>query len=294
MHNFLIIVVFFQKKSLYIRKIIKNSKKNKKMNCNLKNFSRKLLLPVVFAVFTANSYAGGVTGWSATDGFSTLPVARKDFVIDARFNAVVPFKSGLEKGFQPTLNLVYGLTDFMEVGVGTGLNFYSPAREEELSVQSVYPWIRVYVPFKPDSIAKVRFGFMMGALIPVWNSATPAQPGVSGLLDIKLKNGTFGINAGYSRTIPETIDPENPVAGSNVVSANLNHAITFKKFSIYEEAFVNHFVKGDPNGGFRFSMYFPFMNNKIIFDVNPAVLWYNVGEETDWYFNPNVGATFTF
>jgi hypothetical protein len=94
--------------------------------------------------------------------------------------------------------------------------------------------------------------------------------------------------------MPETIDPENPVAGSNVVSANLNHTMSFDKFSIYEEVFVNHFAKGDPNGGFRFSMYFPLMDNKVTLDINPAVLWSNVGNETDWYFNPNIGASFTF
>src|SRR6185295_5925032 len=105
-------------------------------------------------------------------------VAKKDFVLDVRFNTTLPFKSGLEKSFQPTLNLVYGLTDFMEVGVGTGLNFYSPSREDELSIQSIYPWIRVHVPFKPDSISKVRFCFMVGTLIPGWKSTTPAQPGV--------------------------------------------------------------------------------------------------------------------
>jgi hypothetical protein len=139
----------------------------------------------------------------------------------------------------------------------------------------------------------VRFGFMAGTLIPGWRSVTPAQPGVSTLLDIKLKNGTMGINGGYSRTIPE-VDPENPVEGSHVVSGNINHSITFNKFYIYEEAFVNHFVKGDPNGGFRVSLYFPFKDNKIIFDVNPAVLWFNTGEETDWFFSPNAGLTFTF
>lgn len=253
-----------------------------------------LFLTTLFTLPFTTAYAGGVTGWTATDGFSTVPVAKKDFLIDFRINSVFPFKSGFEKSFQPTLNLVYGLSDFMEVGVGTGLNFYSPSREDKVSIQSIYPWIRVYVPFKPDSIAKVRFGFMVGSLIPVWNSSTPAQPGVTGLLDIKLKNGALGINGGYSRTMPETIDPENPVTGSNVVSANLNHSMSFKKFSIYEEVFVNHFVNGDPNGGMRFSMYFPFMDNKIIFDINPAVLWSNVGGETDWYFNPNIGASFIF
>ncbi len=264
------------------------------MNETFKINYKKLIFISLASLFSLQTaFAGGVTGWTATDGFNTVPVAKRQFVVDLRFNAIVPFKSDFEKGFQPTLNLVYGLTEFMEVGVGTGLNFYSPAREDELSIQSVYPWIRVHVPFKPDSISKVRFCFMVGSLIPAWKSVTPAQPGVSGILDIKLKNGTFGINGGYSHTFPD-FDAENPAQGFNVVSANLNHSMTFEKFSIYEEAFVNHFVNGDPNGGFRFSMYFPFMDNKVIFDVNPAVLWSNVGEETDWYFNPNVGASFFF
>lgn len=252
-----------------------------------------LLLTLLAAMST---FAGGVTGWSATDGFNTVPVAKNDFVIDVRFNAVFPFKPELEKGFQPTLNLIYGLSEFMEVGVGAGLNFYSPSREDALSIQSVYPWIRVHVPFKPDSVSRVRFCFMMGSLIPAWNSTTAAQPGLTGILDFKLKKGTIGLNGGYSRTIPETVVDGSEAAphGANVVSANLNHAMTFKKFSIYEEAFVNHFVNGDPNGGFRFSIYFPFMDNKIVLDVNPAVLWSNVGDKTDWYFSPNVGASFTF
>lgn len=265
------------------------------MNINFKN-ARIYLIFFSFACIIAaqEAIAGGVTGWTATDGFNTVPVSKRDLVVDLRFNSTLPFKSGLEKSFQPTLNLIYGLTDFMEVGVGTGLNFYSPARPDKVSIQSIYPWIKVYVPFKPDSIAKVRFGFMVGSLIPVWHSSTAAQPGVSGLLDFKLKNGSLGINAGYSRTMPETIDPENPVAGSNVLSANINHTMSFEKFSIYEEAFINHALHGDPNGGFRFALYFPVAKDKIILDVNPAVLWYNAGKTTDWYFNPNIGASFIF
>ncbi len=258
------------------------------------NFKKLIFISAAFILSVQMAFAGGVVGWTATDGFNTVPITKRDLVVDLRFNAVVPFKSDFEKGFQPTLNLIYGITDFMEIGIGTGLNFYSPARPDEISIQSVYPWIRVYVPFKPDSIAKVRFGFMVGSLIPAWNSSTYAQPGASALLDVKLKNGSLGFNGGYSHTIVESIDPESPESGSNIVSGNINHSMSFEKFSIYEEAFINHALQGDPNGGFRFSMYFPVAKGKIVLDLNPAVLWYNVGEETDWYFNPNVGASFYF
>jgi len=260
----------------------------------LKNSFIKLIFSIFIfsALFFQKSYAGGVTGWGATDGFSTVTVAKRDFVIDVRMNATFPGKAFV----LPVLNVIYGLTDFMEVGVGTGLNFTTPFPEsDKVSMQSIYPWVRMYVPLCSDSAPKVRLGLMFGTLIPLYNSVTAAQPGVSALLDINTNAGTFGANLGYSRTIPETVSDEGVYApGSNVVSANLNYSYTFEHVIIYEEQFINHFVNGDPNGGFRLSALFSFNDGKIILDINPAVLWINVGDETDWYFSPNIGASFTF
>jgi hypothetical protein len=224
------------------------------------------------------------------DGFNTVPVANGKYLIDFRFNSGIGLTSGSTFSFAPTLNFAAGVWDGVEVGIGGGLNFSGfGAPTGNISVESIYPWVRATLPFSNDFI---KTGIIMGSLIPVYNSVTPAQPGISFLMDISTGPVTSGLNFGYSRTIPS--QPAAGTSGDNIFSGNINFTLPLSAFILYEEQWVNYPTLGYVNGGFRGTVFLPLFDNKISLDVNPAILFSTGPKGTDWTFSPSIGLTYTF
>jgi hypothetical protein len=247
----------------------------------------KLLISFLGALlFTSAANAGAVTGYYALDGFNTVPVAKGSYLIDFRFNGGIGLASNSSFSFAPTLNFAAGVWEGVEVGIGGGLNFSGfGTPTNNFSVESVYPWIRASLPLSNDLI---KTGLIVGSLIPVYNSVTPAQPGISFLMDIATGPVTSGLNLGYSRTIPAG------TSGDNILSGNINFTLPVGAFTLYEEQWINYPTLGNVNGGFRGTIFYPVLDNKITVDVNPSILYSTGPKGTDWTFSPNIGLTYTF
>jgi hypothetical protein len=266
--------------------------------------NKKNLILSLFSTLMLSSpaYAGAVTAWGAADSFSAAPISKGTYVIDVRMNGGLGLAAGSSFAFAPIANFVAGVWDGVEVGVGGGLNFSAlGAATNAVSVESVYPWVRASLPFSTDMI---KTGFMVGSLIPVYKSVTPAQPGITGLVDITTGPVTSSLNFGYSRTIGSSVTPA--VTDANILSGNVNFTWPVAGLTLFEEQFVNYPVGGSSNGGFRASVIFPFMDNKLTLDINPSILWSQtaavaaagttpaVPAGMAWTFSPNVGASYTF
>lgn len=218
-------------------------------------------------------FAGAVTGFTGTDGFSAVPTARAHSILDTRINGVFPGDSLSE-----VLNILIGVADGVEVGLGGSLNVSQAGRT---ALDSVYPWVRAALPWGGPGL---RTGFMVGSLLPGYNSSLEPEPGVTGLLDWTTGPLTSGFNLGYARGLS---------SGSHLVAANVNFSWALAGLACYEEQFVTWPVGGGATGGCRFSLGVPVGGGTTI-DLTPAVLWTQTAAGVTWSFNPNLGLSLTF
>ncbi len=235
----------------------------------------KTLLSALFlsALTATPAMAGAVTGWTATDGFGAVPLAKGRSVLDVRINANMAGNSVAA----PVMNIVTGAADGIELGLGTTLSS-NPTRA---AIDNVYPWLRAALPFSTET---VKTGFMIGGILPAANSTSEALPGVTGLMDLVTGPVTTGINLGYSRGLSSQ---------TNWGAANVNFTLPFAGLTWYEEQFVNVPMGGNSNGGVRGSAIIP-VSETVACDVTPALLWTNDPTGTTWTFSPNVGLTMLF
>lgn len=267
------------------------------------NNSKKLIFVAIAAgIFTAPAaYAGAVTNWTGTDGFSAQPYLQGTNTIHLRLDSNFPgFTTG--NSLMPGINLTTSLLEGFDFGIGGGLNFDSIGTSlNSLSVGAIYPWIRAAIPIGIDNI---KTGVMVGTSIPINTNAGPQNvnnnisratneffPGITGLLDVflgQLTNSAFpltmGINAGYARGI---------TTGTNLLSGNLNFTLPYAGLVFYEEQFANVPVGNYANGGIRVGVNVP-VGDKFVFDIKPAGLWNANSTGVSWTFNPSVGASMSF
>lgn len=237
----------------------------------------KKLGVILFALLSATpAYAGAVSGYSATDGFGAVPIAKGTSLLDSRINFVTPNSLAV-----PVVNVVTSLTDGLEFGVGSSMNISDLGASNRTSIESVYPWLRAALPLSTDTL---KTGVMVGSLIPGVNAASEAQPGVTALVDWATGPVTSSVNLGYARGLS---------TGTNLAAGNLNFTLPLAGLSLYEEQFVNYPVGGFANGGIRAGLSFP-VTKQLMFDITPAVLWGNGNTGTAWSFNPNVGFDLSF
>jgi hypothetical protein len=225
------------------------------------------------------AFAGAVTGYTGVDGFAPVPIARGTFVLDTRVNIVAPGVTA-----SPTLNVLAGLTDSLELGVGSYLNVSNlGAGATGLSADLVYPWVRGSLPGLPP-VPGLRLGYMAGGDIPLrLNSSAEAAAGLTLLLDYPAGPGLVGFAGGYKRGF-ET--------GMNRLSANVNYTYTLGNWMFYEENLVNAPLGGATDGAVRGCVCY-YVTPAFCVDVNPAVTFI-AGPALTASFNPNVGVAYTF
>jgi len=273
------------------------SKKNK-------SGSKMVILAVVgAAILTAPSaFAGAVTNWTGTDGFSAEPYLQGTNILHVRLDSAFP---GYAQGnaLLPGLNFTTAIIDGLDLGIGGGINFNGVGSSlNTVSMGAVYPWIRAAIPM---GIENIKTGIMVGTSIPVnannvasnnvnnMNNRLSSEffPGITGLLDVYLGQLTgadtpltLGVNAGYARGL---------TSGTNLVSGNLNFTMPTNGLILYEEQFVNVPVGNYSNGGIRVGVSVP-VGDKWLFDVKPAALWDTNSLGANWTFNPSIGASMKF
>jgi hypothetical protein len=241
----------------------------------------KTFLPIAFFAIlpTSPAWAGAVNGWGAADGFGAVPVMKGTWLLDMRVNGVEP---GVNLT-APTVNLVYGVANGIEAGVGTNLNVNGVGSSTvATSVDPVYPWVRAALPF---SNKLINTGVMVGTLVPGYNTASGVLPGVTGLMDFNMGGGVISsLNLGYARQV---------ASGTNWTDANISFTVPVGALTFYEEQFVNYPVSGYSDGGVRGQVCFP-LREKVVLDVNLAGLWQSGSSGPAWSLNPNVGLCYTF
>jgi hypothetical protein len=269
-----------------------------------KKGSKMVALAVIGATLLAapSAFAGAVTNWTGTDGFSAEPYIQGTNILHVRLDSAFP---GYAQGnaLLPGLNFTSAIIDGLDLGIGGGININGVGSSlNSVSMGAIYPWVRAAIPL---GIENVKTGIMVGTSIPVnaggvvaanvnnMNNRLASEffPGVTGLLDIylgQLTNSvvplTMGINAGYARGL---------TSGTNLVSGNLNFTLPTNNLIFYEEQFVNVPIGNYNNGGIRLGVNIP-IGDKFMFDIKPAALWDTTSTGTTWTFNPSIGASMKF
>jgi len=267
------------------------------------NNSKKIIFGAIAAaiLIAPSAFAGAVTNWTGTDGFSAEPYLQGTNILHLRLDSNFSGTNG-GNALMPGLNLTTSLIEGLDFGIGGGLNFNSIGTSfNNLSMGAIYPWLRAAIPTGLDN---VKTGVMVGTSIPVNTNAIQPNvnnnnnmtsneffPGVTGLMDVYLGQLTgsavpltMGVNAGYARGI---------TSGTNLVSGNLNFTLPTNGIILYEEQFVNVPVGNYSNGGVRVGVNVP-VGDKWMFDIKPAALWDAASTGVTWTFNPSIGASMKF
>ena len=255
------------------------------------------LAAAAIALTSTPAFAGGVTGWTATDGFSAVPLAKGTTILDSRL--YLEINKDLSIGAAaPTVHLLEGVGDGVELGIGAQTNSaFAAGGLSQLS--TLYPWLRASIP--AISSDAVKFGYMAGVFALNTTAAdgkTVSQtltPGLSLLVDIPMGGSTAGINLGYKRDYSNAavdgIKADWGTAGPQYASLNLNDTWSAGGINFYDEVFTDfNLTTGDfAVSGARLTVGFP-VNDKFSVDINPAVLFR--GGQT--IFQPNFGFAITW
>lgn len=266
--------------------------------------SKMVILSAISAVVLAapSAFAGAVTNWTGTDGFSAEPYVQGTNILHLRLDSAFPgFAQG--NALLPGINFTTAIVDGLDLGIGGGVNFNGVGSSlNSVSMGAIYPWIRAAIPLGIDN---VKTGIMVGTSIPVNANNVVANnvnnmnnrlnseffPGITGLMDIylgQLTNSvvplTMGVNAGYARGL---------TSGTNLVAGNLNFSLPTNGLILYEEQFVNVPIGNYANGGVRLGVNVP-VGDKWMFDIKPAALWDGSSTGATWTFNPSIGASMKF
>lgn len=239
---------------------------------------RFLLTGLLALLPAAPALAGSVTVAGAADGIGAVPIAKGSALLDMRLNAVFP-GNALSL---PTVNVVTGIADGVELGIGSGLSFSSlgdPANRT--SLETVYPWVRTQLPFASDWM---KAGVVAGVTVPGYQSAAEVLPGLCACLDMPTGPVTSSVNLGYARGVS---------SGTDWANANLNFTLPLGAVTGYEEQFVNYPVGGYANGGVRASLIVPLVE-RMALDLNAAALWTNGSQGSVWTLSPNLGVSYAF
>lgn len=266
--------------------------------------NKKIMLSVLATSILAapSAFAGAVTNYTGTDGFSAEPYLPGTNIVHVRVDSGFPgYAAG--NALMPGLNLTTAFADGFDLGIGGGFTFSGiGSNNSSYSTGTLFPWIRAAVPL---GIENVKTGIMVGSSIPL--NATSANiggnnanmnmmsreffPGATALADLYIGQMvgstlplTMGLNAGYARGVS---------TGTNLVSGNVNFTLPTNGFIFYEEQFVNYPVSSYANGGIRVGMSIP-VGDKFLFDIKPAALWEASASGATWSFNPSVGASIRF
>jgi len=267
------------------------------------------LAAAAIALTSTPAFAGGVTGWTATDGFSAVPIAKGTTILDSRLYLEV--NKDLTIGANaPTIHLLEGVADGVELGIGAQTqNAFAAGGLSQMG--TLYPWLRASIP--AISSDAIKFGYMAGVFVLNANTkdangnATVAQtltPGLSLLADIPLGGSTLGINLGYKKDYAQGLDDKGNIKGdgSQYLSLNFNETWAAGGLNFYSEVFADYNLSATKNpfgdavtggdfaqSGARLTVGFP-INDKFSVDVNPAVLFR--GGQT--IFQPNFGFAITW
>ena len=244
------------------------------------------LAAAAIALTSSPAFAGGVTGWTATDGFSAVPLAKGTTILDSRLYMEV--NKDLTMIAVPTVHLLEGVGEGLELGIGAQTaNALGGAGLSQLS--SLYPWLRASIP--AISSDAVKFGYMAGVFLlnTADYKAQTVTPGLSLLADIPMGGSVGGINLGYKRDYSQ--GAEWGTAGSQYASLNFNDTWSAGGVNFYAETFSDfNLTTGDfAVSGARLTVGFP-VNDKFAVDINPAVLFR--GGQT--IFQPNFGFAITW
>src|SRR5690349_14904262 len=123
-----------------------------------KSGSMVVLAAISAAVLAAPSaFAGAVTNWTGTDGFSAEPYLQGTNILHLRLDSAFPgFAQG--NALLPGINFTTALTDGLDMGIGGGVNFSGVGSAvNSVSMGAIYPWIRAAVPL---GIENVKTGVM--------------------------------------------------------------------------------------------------------------------------------------
>jgi len=243
------------------------------------------LAAAAIALTSTPAFAGGVTGWTATDGFSAVPIAKGTTILDSRLYMEVD--KNLNTLAIPTVHLLEGAGEGVELGIGAQTsNAFAGAGLSQLG--SLYPWVRASIP--AISSDAIKFGYMAGVFMFNNGDAKPVlTPGLSLLADIPLGGSTLGVNLGYKRDYKPGV--EWGTADNQYVSLNFNDTYSAGGFNFYEEIFTDFNVTANDFAvsGARLTVGFP-INDKFAVDVNPAVLI----RGGQLIFQPNFGFAITW
>jgi hypothetical protein len=269
-----------------------------------KSSSKRIIFSVISAVLLASpsAFAGAVTNWTGTDGFSAEPYLPGTNIIHLRLDSAFTGNTG-GSSLIPGINYSTSPIEGLDFGIGGGVSFLSiGSKSNSMTFGALYPWVRAAVPL---GLENVKTGIMVGTSVPINNnpvspsvsnningrSANEYFPGITALVDVYLGqlNGsdrplTLGINAGYARGI---------TTGTNLVSGNLNFTAPALGLVFYEEQFVNLPVGNYSNGGVRVGVNVP-VGKQFMFDFKPAALWDTSSSGINWSFNPSIGASMKF
>jgi hypothetical protein len=257
------------------------------------------LAAAAIALTSSPAFAGGVTGWTATDGFSAVPLAKGTTILDSRL--YLEINKDLTIGAAaPTVHLLEGVGEGLELGIGAqlgsgyqALTVFNPNGAAQ--VATLYPWLRASIP--AISSDAVKFGYMAGVFVAndTKAGAQTLTPGLSLLVDIPMGGSTAGINLGYKRDYSNAAVEGNKAdwgaAGAQYASLNFNDTWSAGGINFYDEVFSDfNLTTGDFfQSGARLTVGFP-VNDKFAVDINPAVLFR--GGQT--IFQPNFGFAITW
>lgn len=239
---------------------------------------RLLLAGLLASLPAAPALAGSVSVFGASDGIGAVPIAKGTSVLDMRLNAVFPGNAMTA----PTLNVATGITDGVELGIGTGLSFSAlgdPANRT--SLETVYPWVRTQLPLATDWM---KTGMVAGVTVPGVQSLAEVLPGLCACADFATGPVTSSVNLGYARGV---------ATGTDWATANVNWTLPLGGVTVFEEQFVNYPIGGYANGGVRASLIVPVID-KMSLDLNAATLWTSSPQGGSWSLSPNLGVSYAF
>lgn len=240
---------------------------------------KRLFLAGLMALLpAAPALASSVSVFGGSDGVGAVPVAKGTSLIDMRLNAVFPGNAVTA----PTLNVVTGIADGVELGIGSGLSFSALGDPSgRTSLETVYPWVRTQLPMGGDWL---KTAVVAGVTVPGVQSLSEVVPGFLAVADFATGPVTSSVNLGYARGVTSSTD---------WTTANVNFTLPMGGVTGYEEQFMNYPLGGYANGGVRASLILPLVE-KMTLDLNAAALWTSGAAGSTWTFSPNLGVSYAF
>lgn len=225
------------------------------------------------------AFAGAVSGYTGVDGFAPVPIPHGSTLVDLRVNSVYASPAS-GWALAPTLNVLHGIAENHEIGVGSWYDFGGVGTAAATNNPSVvYPWARGLLGTTGTGS---RIGYMAGGDIAL-NGAYSSSVGLTILADHPWAGGLLGFMGGVRRYFD--------AAGTYRPSGNVNYTFTSGPWMLYAEVMGNLPVGAAPwDSALRGSVTYLFTSN-FSADINPALTY---SPAAGYAFNPNVGVSFMF